>query len=80
MTRINQCKVFGTLNDKEYNIFDVENEWRAPIHSTVDIALRGSADDQVIMLHTHVNDSLSEVKIIVHFMEAIVDADSVFRI
>jgi hypothetical protein len=80
LTSINQCEVFGALDNKEYNIFDVENEWRAPIHSTVDITLGSSANNQVIMLHTHVYDPLSKVKIIIHFMKAVVDADSVFRI
>ena len=77
---VDQSEVLGSLDDEEDNILDVENEWRAPVHGAVDIALRGGANDEVVVLHAHVDDSLSEVKIIVHLVEAVIDADSVFGI
>ena len=77
---IDQSEILCSLDDKEDNIFDVKHERRTPVHGAVNIALRGCAHNQVIMLHAHVDNSFSEVEIIVHFMEAVVDADSVFRV
>ena len=39
LTCINQSEIFGTLDDEEDDVLDVENEWRAPVHRTIDVAL-----------------------------------------
>jgi hypothetical protein len=34
----------------------------------------------MVMFHAHVDNSFSEIKVIVHFMKAIIDADFVFGV
>lgn len=74
---IDQGEILCSLNDKENNVFDVKNEGWTPVHGTVDIALGGCADDEMVMLHSHIDNSLSEIQVVVHFMEAVIDTNSV---
>ena len=73
LTGIDQGKVFCALDNQEYNILDVENKWRSPVHNIVDIALAGCADYQVVVLHAHVHNSFSKVKVVIHFVKAIIN-------
>jgi hypothetical protein len=68
------------LDDEKHDILDVKDEWGAPIHGTVDVALSGGANDEVVVFHAHVDHSFSKIKVIIHLVEAVVDADSIFRI
>ena len=77
---VNQSEVLGTLNNEEDNILDVEDERRSPVGHVVDVALRGGADDEVPVVHAHVDHSFSEVQIVVHLVQAVVDADSVLLV
>jgi hypothetical protein len=77
---IDKSEVFGALYDQEYYILDIEDEGRGPVHDVVDKALTSGADDQMVVLHAHVDHSFSEVKIVIHLVEAIVDSDLVFLI
>ena len=43
LTGINESKITRSLDDKEYNILDIEDEWRSPVHDVVNIALGCSA-------------------------------------
>jgi hypothetical protein len=77
---IDQSEILSSLHDEEDDVLDVEDEWRSPIHHIVDIALASGAHDQVVVLHAHVNHSLSEVKIIIHLVKAIVDGNLVLLV
>lgn len=73
MTCIDKGEVFGSLDDKENYILDIKNEWGCPVHDVVNEALGRGANDQMVVFHTHVNYSISEIKIIIHLMKAVVD-------
>jgi hypothetical protein len=68
LTRIDERKEARALNNEEYDILDIENERRCPVHYVVDVALRCGANNQVIVLHAHIYDTLPKVQVIVHFM------------
>lgn len=80
LTCIDQGEVLGSLDDQEDDVLDVEDERGGPVHNVVDVALRGRANNKMIMLHAHVDNPLSEVEIIIHFMKAIIDANLVLLI
>jgi len=80
LTSVNEGEVFGSLSDEEDNVFDVENERRGPVHDVINIALGSGAYNQVIVLHTHVYDSFSEVEVIIHFVEAVINRNLVLLI
>jgi hypothetical protein len=65
---IDQSKVFGTLSNQMSNVLEVEYKWGSPVHDVVDVALRCCADDKVIVLQGHDKNSVSEIKIFIHFM------------
>ena len=58
---INQNEIFRPLDDQVDAILNIENKRRGPIHDVVHIALSGGADYQMVVLHAHINYSLSEV-------------------
>ena len=73
LTGVDQCEVLGSLNNKEDDVVDIEHEWRSPVHNVVDITLGGCAHDQVVVLHAHINNSFSKVKVVIHFMKAVIN-------
>ena len=68
LTRIDQGEVLSSLNDQENYILDIKHEGRGPVLGVVDVALRSCADYQVVVPHAHVNNPLSEIKIVIHFI------------
>ena len=77
---IYQGEVLGSLNNKVNTVLDIKDKGRGPVHHVVHIALSCRANDEVVMLHAHVNDALSEIKILVHLMQAVIDANFVVLI
>lgn len=45
LASIDEGKIFGALDDEEDNVFDIEDEWRSPVHDVIYITLGSSAHD-----------------------------------
>lgn len=80
LARIDKRKVRGTLNDKVDDVLDVKDERRGPVRHIVDVTLARGANNQVVVVHVHVDDTFTEVKIIVHLSKAVIDADAVLLV
>jgi len=65
---INESKVLSSLYNQVDGVFNIEDEGWGPIHYIVDIALTSSAHYEMVVFHTHINYSFSEIEIFIHFM------------
>lgn len=74
---VNESEVLGSLHNQVDAVLHIEHEGRGPVHHVVDVALGGGTDDEVVMAHAHVHNTLSEIKIFIHFMETVVHCDLV---
>ena len=74
---IDQDEVLGSLHDQVDCVFHIEHKRTGPVHYVVDVALGGSAHDQMVVPHAHVDHALAEVKVLIHLVQAVVHADLV---
>ena len=80
LTSIDQSEIFGTLNDKENYILDIKSEWGSPVSFMIDVALICSTNNEETIVHGHIYNSISEVKVIRYLMQAVIDVDPVLLI
>jgi len=65
---INKCKVLSSLYNQVDCVFNIKDKGWGPVHYIVDIALTSCAHYEMVVLHTHVNHSFSEIEVLIHLM------------
>jgi hypothetical protein len=60
------------LDYEEDDVLNVKDKGRSPVSGVIDVTLNSGANYEMVMLHTHVHHSLSEVKVVVHFLQTVV--------
>lgn len=59
------------------SVLDIKYEGAGPIHNIIDVALIGSAHNEVVKLEGHVYYSFSKIEVFIDFVQAISHIDLV---
>jgi len=80
LASIDKCEILRSLNYQVNAVLNIEHERRCPVHHVVNIALSSSANNQMIVFHAHIDNTLPKVQVLIHLMQTIVDTDFVIFI